>query len=283
MNGEQMMEKVVSNDIYNDEGILLIAKGARVNLTENKIQLFRSLGVLEDIMQDTVFKIKQEDVLTRRLKVEEHIKSSIFFQYSNIDSLYMDKISGLVDDIVHEHKNEPWYLYIKALCGYVEWIYPHTISTAIISALIGSRAGYNENELYSLTLGALLHDIGMLLIPTSLLTKPGQLTIEEKKIIEKHCELGYSMLVDCGVDKKSRKIVLQHHECMDGSGYPNSLTKNEITEFAKIVFVADSFDSATSYRPYKQIKTIDTILDEMLNSPKYESDYVKMLKSCFVS
>jgi len=145
--------------------------------------------------------------------------------------------------------------------------------------MIATELGYNDEELRSLGLGAFLHDVGKLTIPKSIIQKPGPLNDNEITCIQKHCELGVRCLKSCHVSKGCLDIVMQHHERLDGSGYPKGLTKDEISRNAKIVMIADVVNAITSYRPYKKSQNMDTAIEILKkDEAKYCQELVSVLQ-----
>jgi len=129
--------------------------------------------------------------------------------------------------------------------------YVHSMNVALICNLFAHWLKYDKEEMEALTLAGLLHDIGKMLIPPSIIKKPGKLTDDEYRVIQEHPLLGYNILKDQNIDPRIAKAALQHHERCDGKGYPNKLTLNEIEPFAKIVAIADVYDALTANRVYR--------------------------------
>jgi putative nucleotidyltransferase with HDIG domain len=111
--------------------------------------------------------------------------------------------------------------------------------------------------------GAFLHDIGKMGIPDSILRKPGPLTSQEREIMRRHCEIGYSVLERIPFLKEAAEIVLSHQECYDGSGYPRGLRGEEIPLGARIFAVADTLDAMISDRPYRKALPISAAREEI--------------------
>jgi HD-GYP domain-containing protein (c-di-GMP phosphodiesterase class II) len=120
--------------------------------------------------------------------------------------------------------------------------------------MTGIKIGYSDGQLYELSVGTLLHDLGKLLIPKNILEKPARLSHEEWKIIRQHVKLGHELIMDKPgqVPQRSANIVLQHHENFNCKGYPNGLCSEEIDEYAKIAAVADMYDAITASRTYRR-------------------------------
>lgn len=129
-------------------------------------------------------------------------------------------------------------------------LFGHSVRTAILSILIGSNMGLNEQNIVNLSSGALLHDVGKLFISNTIINKKGKLSEQEYSEIKKHPLLGYELLEETDLNICSKKIVLEHHERADGLGYPNG--SKEISPLSRIVSIADTYDAVTSKRAYKE-------------------------------
>lgn len=116
-----------------------------------------------------------------------------------------------------------------------------------------------ENVLY---IGK-IHDVGKIDIPTKILNKPGKLTVEEFDYIKRHPQKGHDVIMETLGDEEIAKIILQHHERLDGSGYPFGLKDNDICIEAKIILVADSFDAMTFDRPYRKAMSANEAIEEL--------------------
>lgn len=128
----------------------------------------------------------------------------------------------------------------------------HSVNVSILSTLLGTEAGYTQTELRDLALGALLHDIGKVTTPASILKKPARLTREEFEIMTCHTVEGWEILRrQREVSPRSSIVALQHHERWSGGGYPYSLVGEEIYRFARVCAIADCFDAMTSDRVYR--------------------------------
>lgn len=122
----------------------------------------------------------------------------------------------------------------------------------------------NTNEVNLLLRAGLLHDIGKILTPTSILLEKNRLSEDQYDIIKKHPLLGYQILSSRGHLKQIGEIVLSHHEHIDGSGYPNGLKGNDIPYFSRILSIVDAFEAITSDRPYRLRKSFEEAKDELL-------------------
>lgn len=132
-----------------------------------------------------------------------------------------------------------------------------------IAVAIAERLEMNPFQLEGLELGASIHDIGKLAVPTEILVKPTRLTELEYKVIQTHVEAGADILKDVMFPWPILGIILQHHERLDGSGYPFGLKGNEICLEARIVAVADVFEAMSAHRPYRPSKGIQKAVEEL--------------------
>lgn len=111
----------------------------------------------------------------------------------------------------------------------------------------------------------LVHDIGKIGVPSEILTKPGRLTPSEFTLVKEHVEIGYEILKDVDFPLPLAEIIREHHERMDGSGYPRRLKGEEILPEARIIAVADVIESMASHRPYRPALGVDVALKEIEN------------------
>jgi response regulator RpfG family c-di-GMP phosphodiesterase len=118
--------------------------------------------------------------------------------------------------------------------------------------------GWSETQMGTLARGAHLHDIGKLGIPDSILLKPGPLTAEEWKLMQRHVQIGFDLVKDIAFLSDASEIVLTHHERYNGSGYPRGLKGEEILSGSRIFALADSFDAITSDRPYRRASSFES-------------------------
>jgi putative nucleotidyltransferase with HDIG domain len=139
----------------------------------------------------------------------------------------------------------------------------HQRRVATLALAIGRELRMAEDVLEGLYLGALIHDIGKVAIPSEVLTKPARLTAEEFALIRTHVRVGCEILESVILPWPVHAIVGQHHERLDGSGYPKGLRGEEIAPEARIVAVADVFQALCDYRPYRAALGIGTALEEI--------------------
>jgi putative nucleotidyltransferase with HDIG domain len=134
--------------------------------------------------------------------------------------------------------------------------------TQLVSAL-AQEMGLSEKEVEGVKMASLIHDIGKISIPAEILSKPGKLTEIEFSLVKTHAQAGYEILKDIEFPWPIAQIVLQHHERLDGSGYPLGLKDKKILLEAKIIGVADVVEAMASHRPYRPGLGIEKALEEI--------------------
>ena len=133
----------------------------------------------------------------------------------------------------------------------------------VFAQAMARRVGLDKERIYVLRLGALLHDVGKLAVPSSVLLKSGPLTEDEFGQMRRHPAAGARMLLTLGAPPTILPVVLHHHERWDGSGYPAGQKGDEIPLEARMLCIADSFDAMTSTRPYRAPKRPREAMDEL--------------------
>lgn len=138
---------------------------------------------------------------------------------------------------------------LDAKCDYTAG---HSLRVSQIAVLIGRAMKLAPDELRDIELGGILHDIGKIGVPESILWKPGKLNPEEKEMMSKHPEISAQIIGDLKGLKRAREYVRHHHEFFDGSGYPDHLKGDDIPLGARIILVSDAYDAMTTDRPYRK-------------------------------
>ncbi|MBQ7678215.1 MAG: HD-GYP domain-containing protein, partial [Lachnospiraceae bacterium] len=134
-----------------------------------------------------------------------------------------------------------------------EYTFKHSVDVASLAMIIGKKYGLKKNEIRELGIAGLLHDVGKSQIPLEILNKPGKLNDEEFHQMKYHSLFGYKILEkSSGFSMAIKSGVLQHHEKMNGHGYPMGVGADKIHKFARIISVADVYDALVTERPYKK-------------------------------
>jgi putative nucleotidyltransferase with HDIG domain len=139
----------------------------------------------------------------------------------------------------------------------------HQRRVSSLAEAIAREMNLSKDAVDNITMAGAIHDIGKMSIPAEILSKPGKLTNIETSLIQAHSQTGYDILKDVGLPYPIADIVHQHHERMDGSGYPRGLKGDEIIPEARILAVADVVESMASHRPYRPALGVDKALEEI--------------------
>ena len=130
-------------------------------------------------------------------------------------------------------------------------IYAHSLNVALLARVLGKWLRFSEQDIDTLTLAGLLHDIGKLRIPDTIMKKPGKLTPDEYTIIKMHPRIGYDTIANSSLDLRIKQSILMHHERCDGSGYPFGFLQQDISKFAMVISIVDVYDAMTAARSYR--------------------------------
>jgi len=175
--------------------------------------------------------LRERFILAERNRAEQELKLSL------------DKIRRVLEETVN------------ALASALEKRDPYTAGhqqrVARLACEIAREIGLSEKQVEGIRIAGYLHDIGKISVPTDILNKPGKLSGNELKIVMEHPQTGYDILKDIEFDQPVALIVLQHHELMDGSGYPRGISDGDIILEARILTVADVVEAVSSHRPYR--------------------------------
>ena len=174
---------------------------------------------------------------------------------------------------------------IAALCQAVEtkdyYTRGHSERVSKGSGMIAKEIGMRPERVAAVRYAGMLHDVGKLGVPTKVLQKSGPLTEEEYAAIQLHPMRGLEIVRDIGFLDEALKGIMHHHEKVDGRGYPMGLAGDEIPEFARVICVADAFDSMTSTRSYRGARSVDDAIAELRRSAG--SHFDPIMVSAFIA
>ena len=155
----------------------------------------------------------------------------------NLEQL-LDSVKKITDDF---NPDVSLFDMIHCIEGYDDLTYIHSINVALIARVIGNWMGMSPEECDTLTICGLLHDIGKVMIPVEIITKPSRLSPTEYALIQTHTIHGYNLLENIELDERIKLAALQHHERCDGTGYPNGYNKDQIDKYSKIIAISAIF------------------------------------------
>jgi PAS domain S-box-containing protein/putative nucleotidyltransferase with HDIG domain len=193
-------------------------------------------------------------------------------------------ISGAIERQRADEKLKQYFISVaRALSSAMLFVDPYTSShqqrVAAMARLVGIKLGLDTERCEWLYFGGLLHDIGKATIPTSILSKPGKLTDEEWILIKSHVKRGYEILKEIDLPEPVIDMVLNHHERLDSSGYPNGFTEDQITLDARLLAVCDVVEAMSSHRPYRQALKMEEVFAELKDNKgvKYDEKIVDLM------
>lgn len=248
----------VAQSVLNSSGASYLTRGQ--NLTNNYIEKLRQMGIREIHVSSTLTAGPSvpppEEVLQERTRAIAVKRVYEMFQQVSgtrtFDPVPLARASAsIVNDIVARRHN---LVQLTDLRVHDMYTFAHSVNVAMLSSLLGVLCNLTEEELSELTLGTLMHDLGKLSIPREILNKPSRLNDEEFAIIKRHPIEGSNLIRSLPIPnaKQLSIVARQHHEHMDGKGYPDRRQGGQIHIYGRIAAIADVYDALTSVRPYKK-------------------------------
>lgn len=252
----------VGRTIWNEAGHPLLQKG--VTVTSGIIRRLRQLNIhylyIEDCLssgieiEETVSPAVRKKAVAKITDSFRSLKNMSHKQAAYVLDQQSKELGSLVEDLLSTILSSKEIVTVLSDAYiYDEYLYQHSFQVTVYSLAIAKELGYSHEDLRLIGIGAMLHDVGKLLISKDILLKPGRLTAEEFEEMKKHTQYGFDMLRNLhSISLLVAHCAFQHHERIDGSGYPRGLVDFEIHPFAKIIGVADVFDAVTSNRVYRE-------------------------------
>ena len=274
-------EMTLAKPVYYNQNILLNTGITNLHVFKKRLA---DLGINyvyinDERSQDIIINdiIRDETRQKSRGIIKETFSDIVLHRETNIYAI-KKIITELIDDILNAEIILSNLVDIKS---YDSYTFDHSVNVAVLSILIGKSLGYNYRQLLHIGIGAILHDIGKILVPQEIIQKTGRLTEEEFNIVKEHTRLGYDYLKNIKkISPMSRIIVLSHHERNDGTGYPKGIKGDAIHTYAKIAAIADVFDALTSDRIYRKRWSIQETVTYLFASvkqfePEIVSNFIK--------
>lgn len=199
--------------------------------------------------------LQQEYVQATRLIKESKLAVASMFKDARLGkAISTENILPLVDEIANSvSRNQGAMISLLRLKTADDYTYMHSVAVCALMTSLAKELGMTDAEVKQAGLAGLMHDVGKAAISLDILNKPGALSDAEFAAVKLHPEKGHALLLQANIDDPvTLDVCLHHHEKMDGSGYPNQLTKEHISIFAKMGAVCDVYDAITSIRPYKE-------------------------------
>ncbi|MFC0273274.1 HD-GYP domain-containing protein [Metabacillus herbersteinensis] len=282
--------------IYSENGKILLSKGTE--LTDSFIARLKKLNIYTvyidddasegiDILESIPVKVLNEATATiteglgtlsefnlskptlqAMIRTEKAVASfqSIFKEIINCLNENRTVLNLLATTKIHENH-----------------VYTHSLNVSIYACQLAIENGLSLKAIEEIGLGALLHDLGKIFVSPDVLNKPGRLTEAEFELMKSHSELGFNILRKVHeVPLVVAHCALQHHERLDGAGYPRGLKGNEIHPYAKIMSVADVFDAVTSHRVYRPAMLPHKAMELLYagSGTQFDTNQLNLFKNC---
>jgi len=287
---------VTAEDVYNFNNQLVLSKGSVLTdtlITRLDLYSIIFVRVEESEEDDSVLQLPVAPTTSYSERVKSSPEFAIFKEkYTET----LDDFKDCLNDVVHKNVDIDTTTLLDSALDiigentstigifdmlhnmrqYDDSTHAHCLNVALICNVFGKWLNMTPEQIELATLCGLLHDIGKLMIPNSIITKPGKLSDEEFAIIKKHPGEGYRILMNAKLDPHICNSALMHHEKCDGSGYPLRLTGDKIDPYAKMVTIADIYDAMTSARIYRGPLCPFTVIElfESEGLQKYDAKFI---------
>ena len=279
MNGVQFFSQ--AKDIFPDAVRILLTGYADADaiidaINKGGVHLYFTKPWQEE---ELLFHIKQSfskvEILAENKRLVEVVKNQndvLLELNKTLEERTKEKTSDLVDQtekLKESYRKSQVILdgIVKTLSKIVETRDPYTSGhedqVAKLSCKIAKEMKLSEDQIAAIHIAATLHDIGKISVPAQILTKPGRLSDLEKEIIKTHCKVANDILINIEFPYPVAEIIFQHHERINGSGYPRGLVGDAISIEARIIGVADVIDAMASYRPYRPALGVEAAIEEI--------------------
>lgn len=261
--------QILGQTLYTEKGDILLRKG--VYISDFIIKKLQESGYVSVYIWEDSMEYELEDVI--RPEIRQKAINDLRKFTKNIEgedpksaeanmSILRAEISTVVDELFNQKEIVVEMVDLK---NTNRGLYQHSVNVMIHSVILAVGLGLNKKEVGKVALAALVHDIGLVFMPSDLLEKKGPLTPEEFDKMKEHPKKGFEFLRDqLNLEATIRMGVLDHHEHYDGSGYPEGKKGDAIHLYARIIAVANKYDSITSDRNYKKAKPVAEALEYIM-------------------
>ncbi|NLK64613.1 MAG: HD-GYP domain-containing protein [Tissierellia bacterium] len=272
---------IIAKDVFlygsNNVSSFLLAKGQVLNSTYiNRINYHNLDGAY--IENELFSDINLESYIDEKLKAKSlKVISETYYELQassgKVNANMIKELSSVVNNIVTELLNKEDLTYnLIDFKNYDTYTFQHSLNVAMLSISTGISMQLSESKLNEIGMAAVLHDIGKMLIPIEILNKPEKLTYEEYEIMKEHPMNAVNQLKNM-VPYEVLRAIEDHHEKLDGTGYPNRKRDRNISFYAKILAVSDVYDALTSDRPYRKAVFPNEVVEYLMGSVDKHFDY----------
>jgi len=258
----------LASSIIKEHGQVILAEGTVLTATfieKLKLINMESVDIVEDAGAEAPAPLSSVETFAAVYDDTLQVIENCFSTMRYFKEVPLIQMKELVDTSINLMADATGvFSYLQVIRKQDDYTFRHSLNVAVISGILGKWVGLAGEELKDLIFAGLLHDIGKTQIPLEILNKPAKLTQEEMNIMKGHPLEGYKMLLgEPGTNKDILYGVLQHHEKIDGTGYPWGINGEQIHPFATIIAVADIYDAMTSDRVYHLKQTPFEVIAEI--------------------
>ncbi len=281
---------ITETDIYTDKGVLLCPK--MTVMDENTLEKLSNykgpvqvvISYTEEPVEEVIIQPDKDESIEFDNSFKEYAVETLSNLYANVDDVDTLTIGAT-------EMGEEVYSIVKSatsLCINLEklkvsdvYTYKHAVDVGTMAAVLAKVIGESDSFVREVTVSGLLHDIGKEKIPAEIINKPAKLTKEEFEIIKTHPIHGYKLLLGAAlISEEVRQGILNHHENVDGTGYPRGLVDDRIGKMAQIISIVDVYDALVTERAYKSAMSPSQAIEIMFTmSNKFNMDYFRAFLS----
>lgn len=273
---------VLAKSLYGSDNVLLLQKGQQLKKPYISCILnygFQGVYISDKMSEDIeITNVIDDELRNSAVKAvrDIYVQSQTVGITRNMADGAKAAVHSIVEEIIN---NRDIMVNMVDLKTYDDYTYYHSVNVGVLSIVLGVALGMNRTSLYKLGLGALLHDLGKVFIDKAIIDKEGPLTSDEFTEIKKHPGLGHEYLTHTtrlDVPMSALIGVLQHHERIDGSGYPEGISGKDINQYSRIISIADVFDAMTADRPYRLAMMPSDVMEYLMggSGTLFDSDLV---------
>lgn len=257
----------VARSIYHASGTLLLA--ADTALDAHHINRLEKIGIESVYVKHPYLDIQPQEILHETTRVQAIRQThKVFDSFKKAQTIKILDIQSIIKKIVEDAiGNRNMLIHLTDIRSHDDYTFGHSVNVCLLSVMIGVKSYLKEDQVYELAMGAILHDIGKMLVPKEILNKKGKLLPAEWQVMQEHTDRGFEILRKQGtLSLLSAHVAYQHHENYDGSGYSRCLSGEGIHKYARITAIADLYDAITSDRPYRKAHLPNEAYEIMLGS-----------------
>jgi HD-GYP domain-containing protein (c-di-GMP phosphodiesterase class II) len=255
--------------------------------TDIEAQLIAQLQALEDEDPPSTPHVPFNKEIKKAVQIKDRTRLIVGNVLENArmgKQVTLEPVRDSVKEIIESiHHNPDSILSLSMLKKKDKYTFMHSVNVGVLMIAFCQSIDMDEETITEVGVGGMLHDIGMVRIPDRILNKPGSLTDQEITHMRRHVDLGRRIMERTpGVQQTSLQIVNQHHERLDGSGYPNSLKGDDISLIGQIASIVDIYDAITSDRCYRKSQEPHKVLKKMMNWSKslIDTDIFQKFVNC---